>query len=90
MTDQAADPFDNTFARAMALARDRHAPREWEALSRADRTAAIYHEMCRIDSRCPRTGTAADADLPPCPASDTFIANRRCRLAGPRGGFRVP
>jgi hypothetical protein len=85
-----ADPFDNAFARAMAEVRAQHTPREWEVMAPSERTAAIYHEMCRIDSRCPRTGTAADAGLPPCPASDTFIANRRCRLAGPRRPVRMP
>ena len=85
-----ADPSDNAFSHAMELARARHEPREWEAMAPADRTAAIYHEMCRIDSRCPRTGTATDAGLPPCPASDIFVANRRCRLAGPRVPFRMP
>ena len=54
----------------------------WDGMSPGARTAAIYHEMCRMDTGCQRTGTAADHDLPPCPASDDFIARRGCRFAG--------
>jgi hypothetical protein len=81
-----SDLFVNGFTRAMDAARARVSAQEWEAMLPRDRTAAVYHEMCRLDSKCPRTGTAADADLPPCPASDAFIASRRCRFAGRRGG----
>lgn len=81
-----SDEFANGFTRAMAAVRARIAAPEWEAMPPKERTAAVYHEMCRLDSKCPRTGTAADAGLPPCPASDAFIASRRCVLAGVRGG----
>jgi hypothetical protein len=54
----------------------------WPGMSPSARSAAIFHELCRMDSGCRRTGTEADANLPPCPASDTFVARRSCRLAG--------
>jgi hypothetical protein len=69
-----------SFADAMERAQAHHAA-EWQSMPPAARTAAIFHELCRMDSGCRRTGTAADADLPPCPASDDFIARRNCRLA---------
>ncbi len=73
------------FVAAVSLAREGLEAGVWEAMSPAARTAAIFHQMCRLDSGCQRTGTTADAGLPPCPASDAFIARRACRLAGPRG-----
>lgn len=74
-----SESFDLALERARASN-----PEAWAGMSPGARTAAIYHEMCRMDSGCQRTGTAADADLPPCPASDDFIARRGCRLAGRR------
>ena len=56
----------------------------WDGMSPGARTAAIFHEMCRMDTGCQRTGTAADANEPPCPASDDFIARRGSRFAGAR------
>lgn len=74
-----------SFDKAVAQARVAHGS-AWEHMQPTARTAAIFHALCRIDSRCPRTGTAADVNLPPCPASDSFVARRNCRLAEPRGG----
>ena len=54
-----SDPFANGFSRAMDAARAKVNAQEWEAMLPRDRTAAVYHEMCKLDSRCPRTGTAA-------------------------------
>jgi hypothetical protein len=74
-----------SFVTAVAQARATHGT-TWEDMEPKARNAAIFHALCRIDSNCQRTGTGADADLPPCPASDTFLARRNCRLAGPRAG----
>jgi len=74
-----------SFEAAAAQARATHGA-AWQHMEPKARTAAIFHALCRLDSGCTRTGTAADQDLPPCPASESFIARRNCRFAGPRGG----
>jgi hypothetical protein len=74
-----------SFEAAAAQARATHGD-AWQHMEPKARSAAIFHALCRLDSLCTRTGTAADANLPPCPASDGFIARRNCRLAGPRSG----
>lgn len=79
----------DNLAAAIDLARRAVGPEAWVTLRPAERSAAIYHELCRLDSGCRRTGTAADRDLPPCPASDGFIARRGCRLAGRGAALRV-
>ena len=54
----------------------------WDTLPRKEQSAAILHELCRLDSGCQRTGAASDARLPPCPASLDFRARRRCTVSG--------
>jgi len=76
--------MSGSFAAALDEARAAHGA-AWASLSQGARTAAIFHALCRMDSGCRRTGTAADEGLPPCPASDAFIARRGCRFAGRRG-----
>jgi len=76
--------MSDSFALSLGRARESNGP-AWDVMSPAQRNAAIFHQMCRADSNCRRTGTAADRDLPPCPASDAFIARRACRLAGRDG-----
>ncbi|MCC6718063.1 MAG: hypothetical protein IT555_09270 [Acetobacteraceae bacterium] len=74
--------MSESFSVALERAQQRTGDTVWPLLSPAERSAALYHELCRIDSNCKRTGTAADAALPPCPASESFIGRRACRLAG--------
>ena len=71
------------FDEAITLARAEHAD-AWPTMAQSARTAAVFHYLCKLDTGCQRTGTDADAALPPCPASDSFIARRACRLAGRR------
>lgn len=68
---------------AIDAARDRYGIEAWGLLEQSERSAAIYHELCRIDSKCQRTGDAGDLLLPPCPASPMHIARRKCKLALP-------
>lgn len=75
--------MSESFVAALHRARAVHGA-AWEGLSRGARTAAIYQALCQIDSGCRRTGGAADEALAPCPAADSFIARRACRLAGRR------
>ena len=70
--------------RALESARSRYPDPVWIALDRGARAAALYHELCRIDSGCQRTGGAADEALPPCLAAESFIARRYCAVSGRR------
>lgn|GEM_PF-4761968 len=81
------DPLDHAYSTAVAKRGDE----AWAKLPRSEQSAAILHELCRIDSGCRRTGAASDASLPPCPASLAFRARRRCTVGGdcqdqPAGG----
>lgn len=72
---------------AFEWARTQMGEARWVVASPGERSAAIYHQLCRIDSGCQRQGTAADMLLPPCQASASFIGRRACRAAGPRGAI---
>jgi hypothetical protein len=43
--------------------------------------AAIYQELCRLDSGCQRTGLPSDELLPPCRGSAAFRARRGCLVS---------
>lgn len=77
--------MQDKLARAAELARRHLGEAQWLYASPRERSAAIYHQLCRVDSGCERTGTAADMLLPPCPASAQFICRRACEAARPRG-----
>ena len=72
------DKIDQACRNAVA----KRGPDGWAALARKEQSAAILHELCRLDSGCRRTGAASDASLPACPASLTFRARRRCTVSG--------
>lgn len=73
----------DNFRLAMERAKARIGDMQWFTASPAERSALTYHELCRLDSGCQRTGAESDALLPPCRASATFIARRACAVAGP-------
>jgi hypothetical protein len=75
--------MSDTISTAIDNARSRYNGGGWEYVPARERSEAIYQELCRLDSGCQRTGRASDMLLPPCQASATFVARRRCRLAGP-------
>ena len=50
----------------------------WSGFGPADRVAAFYQALCRLDTGCRRTGQPSDAALPPCRASAEFRRRRNC------------
>ena len=76
--------MSDDLASAIENARLRLGGADWTKLSPREQSTEIYHELCRMDSGCRRTGEASDMLLPPCPASSSFVARRGCRVAGLR------
>jgi hypothetical protein len=74
--------MQNDLTQAIERARARLGKDRWLVSSPREHSAAIYHELCRADSGCQRTGAASDDLLPPCQASATFVSRRACRAAG--------
>jgi hypothetical protein len=74
--------------RAYACARRKYSALDWITLDRRARAAAVYHELCRLDTGCRRNGDAADEALPACKASYSFIARRYCPVSGRQPEFR--
>jgi hypothetical protein len=67
-------------AEAIRNAQQREGLQQWAMMKSCEQTSAIYQELCRIDTGCQRTGSPADAALPPCPASTAFRIRRRCNI----------
>ena len=65
-------------SQAIEIVRQRDRDSVWMQMERGKHTSAIYHELCRLDTGCQRTGVPADKLLPPCPASATFRFRRGC------------
>lgn len=83
-TPIADTPIADTLAQAIEAARAAVGEMQWLVLGPRERTAAIYHHLCRLDSGCQRVGGPSDMLLPPCRAANSFIARRACRAAWPR------
>jgi hypothetical protein len=74
--------MSDRFPQAVANAELKAGKGGWERLEQRARNAAVYRELCLLDSGCLRTGTSADDSLPPCPATDSFIRRRDCQVSG--------
>lgn len=83
--------MEDSLATAWERARAQMGEEQWLVASPRERSAAIYHQLCRLDSGCQRIGAASDMLLPPCQAPDGFVARRACQAARPRRtGFCLP
>jgi len=69
---------DNRVKHAVERAEARYGQEVWIGLEPSRRTAAIYSELCRLDSGCQRTGGKSDKRLAPCLANDSFRLRRGC------------
>jgi hypothetical protein len=64
--------------RVMVFAAEQCGEERWNGLGPAERVAAMYQALCRLDTGCKRTGQPSDASLPPCRASAEFRRRRGC------------
>jgi hypothetical protein len=69
---------DQTFARALVMAQAQYGTQRWGEMPIQQQTAAIYHELCRIDTGCQRGRTPAGKRLPSCAAPQSFKNRRGC------------
>ncbi len=69
---------DRSFTQAIRTAQAQYSPERWNELSPQQQSAAIYHELCRIDTGCRRGRVPAGTRLPPCKAPRDFRDRRGC------------
>jgi len=74
------DAGDDRILRAIQIVQRRQRATMPMSVDQREITAEIYQELCRLDTGCQRTGLPSDKLLPPCRASESFRARRRCSL----------
>jgi hypothetical protein len=71
-------PADPRVLQAIRAVQQPRVGQPWMQAEQRNSIAAIYQELCRLDSGCRRTGLPTDSQLPPCRANAVFRARRGC------------
>jgi hypothetical protein len=72
------NPADPRVLQAIRAVQQPRVGQPWIQPEQRNSIAAVYQELCRLDTGCQRTGRPSDSQLPPCRASAVFRARRGC------------
>jgi hypothetical protein len=72
------NPADPRVLQAIRAVQQSRTGPSWMQAEQRNSIAAVYQELCRLDTGCQRTGLPSDNQLPPCRATAVFRARRGC------------
>jgi hypothetical protein len=72
------NPADPRVLQAIRTVQQSRVGQPWMQAEQRNSIAAVYQELCRLDTGCQRTGLPSDRQLPLCRGNAVFRARRGC------------